>query len=81
MLKHTLVYYFLILLPFTALCYWAKAADSSTFVTALFVYVFIYRFFVDRLRLLHKGVLTRAAFWKLYFPGLQATYFKELYWP
>jgi hypothetical protein len=81
MLKNTLLYYLLILLPVLALVYLGKAAGSTFFVISLFGYLLLYRPLIDRARLLAKGVITRKEARQFYFWGLTTKYFKELYLP
>ena len=81
MLKNIFVYYLSIVAPILALIYLAREINSTVFVSCLFAYVFVYRPAVDRLRLIHKGTITRQKALRFYFPGIYHYYFKELYLP
>ena len=52
---------------------------SWTFIIALFLYVFVYRTFVDGKRLVSKNIISNKDIWKLLIPGTRLAYLKALY--
>ncbi|KQN38047.1 hypothetical protein ASE92_00960 [Pedobacter sp. Leaf41] len=74
-------YYLKIILPLPILYWCANYTSPSVFVIALFIYALIYRPFIDGLRLVDLGVMSKKETWKMFFiaPYYQLKYFKELY--
>jgi len=81
MLKNIAIYYLFMFVPVLVFIYFGKQINSSVFLIFLFTYLLVYRPIIDRLRLLHKGVITREKALRFYFPGVSYYYFKELYLP
>jgi len=80
MLKNTLLYYLLILLPVAGLIYLSKHGYDTALVICLFVYLLIYRGIVDGIRLYQKGVIPKRKNWTIIF-SWRMQYFKALYLP
>lgn len=80
-MKNLLVYYITIFTPLS-LIIWMSANDlisSTFFMVLLFLYAFVYRTYVDGLRLWKKGIIEKKDIWKIIIPGSHLNYFKELY--
>jgi len=80
MLKNTLVYYVLILLPVAALIYLSKHGFNNVFVISFFAYLLIYRGIVDGFRLYQKAIIPKRKIWSIIYSS-RFQYFKELYLP
>ena len=78
-MKNIYLYYFTFLTPAILLIYFWESLPSTTSLTLLFTYVFVYRSLIDGLRLKAKGVLQSREIWKIAIPGVRGKYFKELY--
>ncbi|MEH0007533.1 MAG: hypothetical protein V6Z82_02290 [Flavobacteriales bacterium] len=83
-MRNLLIYYIAILLPIP-LIYWGLYHFGATFVlVALLSYAMIYRKFTDGKRLMEKGLLRKADFWKFAIIPFWHSfcifrYFRELY--
>ncbi len=81
LLKNQLTYYLIITLPLILLGLLShyQVMDSVWFTAFLFVYLLVYRTFVDGKRLVAKGIIQEKDIWKLLIPGKRYTYFRDLY--
>lgn len=78
-MKNRILYYIAILAPAGALALSWEILPSTLALVLLGFYVFIYRNFLDGLRLAEKGVIAKNEIWKMIKPGMRGKYFKELY--
>ncbi len=80
-MKNIFVYYLTILIPFTFIIWLIKSSsiNSTYLVGLLFVYLFIFRTYVDGKRLSDKNIIPKKDIWKMIIPGKRFEYFKELY--
>jgi len=74
-------YYILIFAPFGLIVLLSKLEliASNVFVLLLFLYIFIYRTYLDGYKLTKKNIITKREIWKLIIPGRRLQYVKELY--
>ncbi|MBP9151668.1 MAG: hypothetical protein KBF73_05255 [Flavobacteriales bacterium] len=80
-MKNLFVYYLVILAP-VGLLIWLNKTDmvsANLWVGLFFVYLLIYRTYVDGKRLSDKGVIPKKDIWKMIIPGARFKHFKELY--
>lgn len=80
-MKNIWVYYTAIFVPLVLIILLTNynLLASWPFIIALFLYVFVYRTFVDGKRLVSKNIITNKDIWKLLIPGTRFEYFKALY--
>ena len=80
-MKQLLVYYTIIILPFTILCYCFRKnmIGDDWFLISFLFYAFVYRTYIDYTRLRSKNVIEKNHFWKLFIPGFRIKYFTALY--
>ena len=80
-MKRLVVYYLLIFIPLLSIVLLAKSAvlHRNLFVELLFFYVFIYRTWIDYIRLKNKNRINKKEVWKLLLPGARIKYFRDLY--
>ena len=82
-MRNIFIYYLAISIPVVAIIFLRKAEliTSTWFVILLFIYLIIYRSYIDGKRLIEKGIIEKKDFWKVLIRGQQIKYFKELYLP
>lgn len=80
MLKNTLFYYLVILLPVVGLIYLSKNGYDTALVICFFAYLLVYRGIVDGIRLYQKGIIPKSKVLTHIF-SWRMQYFKELYLP
>jgi len=78
-MRQVFFYYLAILIPITGLIWMAKYEHTQVFAASLLLYVLIYRPLVDGYKLIHKGLIEKRQFWKLYLPSTYRKHFKDLY--
>ncbi|EGV43103.1 hypothetical protein BZARG_1026 [Bizionia argentinensis JUB59] len=80
-MKNLLLFYSAIIVPLVLIIVFTNAdlLTSWQFVTALVIYVFVYRTLVDGKRLVSKNKIENRDIWKLLIPGFRFKYFKTLY--
>lgn len=80
-MKNIYIYYLAITVPLAILILLNKndAINSTYFVGLLFVYLFVFRTFVDGKRLEDKNIIQKKDIWKMIIPGKHFEYFKKLY--
>ena len=79
-MKNIYLFYVVILIPLVLLFMMTKHTTPAVFVTALVLYIFVYRTFTDGMRLYAKGKIAKKDIWRLIIPGYRFRYFKDLYW-
>lgn len=74
-------YYLLIFVPIGMIILLSKLEliASNVFVLLLFLYIFIYRTYLDGYKLVKKNIISKKDIWKLIIPGKRLQYVKELY--
>jgi hypothetical protein len=74
-------YYILIFAPFGLIVLLSKLEliASNVFVLLLFLYIFVYRTYLDGYKLTKKNIIAKREIWKLIIPGRRLQYVKELY--
>ncbi len=80
-MKNILVYYILLFAPL-GLIIWlnnVEIINATAFVLLLFLYLSIYRTYLDGYRLAMKNIIPKKDIWKMIIPGRRFQYFKELY--
>jgi hypothetical protein len=77
--KNIFIYYFSLFAPLFLLMFLWEQIDSTVALVLLAGYVFIYRTWIDGLRLHHKGLISKNEIWKVSFSGARMKYFKALY--
>ena len=80
-MKNIFIYYLTILTPLAIIIWLNKtnSIDSTYFVGLLFIYLLIFRTYIDGKRLFDKNVIQKKDIWKMIIPGKHIEYFKELY--
>lgn len=78
-MKNRILYYIALFAPAAALAVSWKILPSTLALVLLGFYIFVYRTFLDGLRLAEKGVIPKRDIWKMIKPGMRGKYFKELY--
>ena len=74
------MYHFALLAPALVLALYWQVLLPQVALLLLFVYVFIYRTFLDGARLSSKNIIRRRDIWKMILPGMRGKYFKQLYY-
>lgn len=81
-MKNIFIYYVAISVPLAAIIIWVKLAPHPYwFVSALFVYCFLYRPVTDGWRLYKKGLIKKKEIARMFIPfnGIVIDNFRELY--
>ena len=80
-MKNIFIYYLTILTPLAIIIWLNKtnSIDSTYFVGLLFIYLLIFRTYIDGKRLFDKNVIQKKDIWKMIIPGKHIEYFKQLY--
>ena len=80
-MKNKLIYYITITTPIILIFMFDRLQIINTnwVVGLFFLYLFVYRTYVDGLRLAAKGVIPKKDIWKVLIPGTRVKYFSELY--
>ncbi len=80
-MKNIYLYYIALFAPLLILIqiFQLDLFPSWLAISLLLGYVFIYRTYIDGLRLISKDLIAREEIWKVATPGLRAKFFKELY--
>ena len=80
-MKNIFIYYLTILTPLAIIIWLNKtnSIDSTYFVGLLFIYLLVFRTYIDGKRLFDKNVIQKKDIWKMIIPGKRIEYFKKLY--
>lgn len=80
-MKNIYLYYLAIFGPLLILVgvFQLNLLPPAAAIFFLLVYIFLYRTYIDGLRLLGKNIIKENEIWKLSTYGLRSKYFKELY--
>lgn len=80
-MKNIYLYYIAIFAPllFLVVLIQSNSLPLGISIFLLLVYIFLYRTYIDGLRLVSKKILAESEIWKLSTYGVRSKYFKELY--
>jgi hypothetical protein len=80
-MKNIYLYYIAIFAPLLVLVGLIQSnfLPLSISIFLLLIYVFLYRTYIDGLRLVSKKIIGESEIWKLSTYGVRSKYFKELY--
>lgn len=80
-MKNIVAYYLAILIPLATLFSLSQLGyiDAKNLVLLFLFYLFVYRTYIDGLRLVSIGLISRKDIWKLVLPGSRSDYLMELY--
>lgn len=80
-MKNIYLYYLAIFGPLLILVgvFQLDLLPNAVAIFLLLVYIFLYRTYIDGLRLLSKNIIKENEIWKLSTYGLRSKHFKELY--
>jgi len=80
-MKNIYLYYIAIFAPLLVLVglIQSNSLPLSISIFLLLIYIFLYRTYIDGLRLVSKKIIGGSEIWKLSTYGVRSKYFKELY--
>jgi len=80
-MKNIYLYYIAIFAPLLVLVglIQSNSLPLGISIFLLLIYIFLYRTYIDGLRLISKNIIGENEIWKLGTYGLRSKYFKELY--
>lgn len=78
-MKNIYLYYIAIFAPLLVLVGLIQSNSLPLSIFLLLISIFLYRTYIDGLRLVSKKIIGESEIWKLSTYGVRSKYFKELY--